>query len=48
MLKSQQILMPLIKSGLPLSKSVVKPLCMLGLTAAVSATDAAINTKKKN
>ena len=38
-------LMPLLKSGLPLSKSVVKPLGMLGLTAAASATDAAIGKK---
>ena len=38
-------LMPLLKSGLPLSKSVVKPLGMLGLTAAASATDAAIDKK---
>ena len=38
-----KILMPLLKSGLPLLKSVVKPLGMLGLTAAASATDAAIN-----
>ena len=38
-------LMPLLKSGLPLLKSVVKPLGMLGLTAAASATDAAINKK---
>ena len=37
-------LMPLLKSGLPLSKSVVKALAMLGLIAA-SATDAAINKK---
>ena len=37
--------MPLLKSGLPLLKSVVKPLGMLGLTAAASATDAAINKK---
>ena len=43
-----KLLMPLLKSGLPLLKSVVKPLCMLGLTAAASATDAAINKKKKN
>ena len=35
--------MPLLKCGLPLLKSVVKPLGMLGLTAAASATDAAIN-----
>ena len=38
-----KILMPLLKSGLPLLKSVVKPLGMLGLTAAASAADAAIN-----
>ena len=38
-------LTPLLKSGLPLLKSVVKPLGMLGLTAAASATDAAINKK---
>ena len=37
--------MPLLKSGLSLLKSVVKPLGMLGLTAAASATDAAINKK---
>ena len=36
-------LAPLLKSGLPLLKSVIKPLDMLGLTAAASATDAAIN-----
>ena len=35
----------LLKSGLPLLKSVVKPLGMLGLNAAASATDAAINKK---
>ena len=42
---SLKFLMPLLKSGLPLLKSVVKPLGMLGLTAAASATDAAINKK---
>ena len=36
-------LMPLLKSGLPLLKSAVKSLGMLGLTAAASATDATIN-----
>ena len=41
-----KILMPLLKSGLPLLKSVVKPSGMLGLTAAASAADAAINKKK--
>ena len=40
-----KFLMPLLKSGLPLLKSVVKPLDMLGLTAAASATDPAINKK---
>ena len=30
---------------MPLLKSVIKPLCMLGLTAPASATDAAINKK---
>ena len=41
-----KILMPLPKkSGLLLLKSVVKPLGMLGLTAAASATDAAISKK---
>ena len=37
--------MSLLKSGLLLLKSMVKPLGMLGLTAAASATDAAINKK---
>ena len=40
-----RFLAPLLKSGLPLLKSVIKPLGMLGLTAAGSATDAAINKK---
>ena len=40
-----KFLMPLLKSGLPLLKSIVKPLGMLGLTAAALATDAAINKK---
>ena len=40
-----KILMPLSKLGLPLLKSSVKPLGMLGLTAAASATDAAIKKK---
>ena len=40
-----RFLAPLLKSGLPLFKSVIKPLGMLGLTAATSATDAAINKK---
>ena len=40
-----KFLAPLLKSGLPLLKSVIKPLCMLGLTAAASAADAVINKK---
>ena len=40
-----KFLMPLLKSGLPLLKSVIKPLGVLGLTAVASATDAAINKK---
>ena len=40
-----KFLMPLLKSGSPLLKSAVKPLRMLGLTAAASAADAAINKK---
>ena len=40
-----KFLMSLLKSGLPLLKSVVKSVGMLGLTAAASATDAAINKK---
>ena len=40
-----EFLMPLLKSGWPLLKSVVKPLGMLGLPAAASTTDAAINKK---
>ena len=40
-----KFLMPLLKSGLALLKSIFKPLGMLGLTAAASATDAAINKK---
>ena len=40
-----RFLAPLLKPGLPLLKSVIKPLVMLGLTAAASATDAAINKK---
>ena len=41
-----RFLAPLLKSGFPLLKSVIKALGMLGLTAAASATDAAINKKK--
>ena len=40
-----RFLAPLLKSGLLLLKSVINPLGILGLTAAVSATDAAINKK---
>ena len=40
-----RFLAPILKSGLRLLKSVIKPLGMQGLTAAVSATDAAINKK---
>ena len=40
-----RFLAPLLRSGLPLLKSVIKPLGMLGLTAAASATDATINKK---
>ena len=40
-----RFLAPLLKSGLPLLKSVIKPLGMLGLTTAASTTDAAINKK---
>ena len=40
-----KFLMPLLKSGLPLLKPAVKPLDMLGLTAAALATDAATNKK---
>ena len=38
-------LAPLLKSGLPLIKSLIEPLGMLRLAAAASATDAAINKK---
>ena len=40
-----RLLGPLLKTGLPLLKIVFKPLGMLGLTAAASDTDAAINKK---
>ena len=40
-----RFLVSLLKSGLPLLRSVIEPLGMLGLTAAASATDAAINKK---
>ena len=41
-----KILAPLLNSGLPLLKSVIKQLGALGLNAAASATNAAINKKK--
>ena len=40
-----KILVPLLKTGLPLLKSVIKPLGLLGLTAASSAIDAGIHKK---
>ena len=40
-----RFLAPLLQSGLPLLKSVIKPPGMLGLAAAASATDVAINKK---
>ena len=46
-----KILGPLMKTGLPITKNVIKSLAKsvfisLGLTAAASAADAGINTKK--
>ena len=40
-----EILGPLLKTGLPLLKSVIKPLGLLGLTAASSAIDAGVQKK---
>ena len=40
-----RILGPLLKTGLPVLKSVIKPLGMLGLTVAASAADAGIHKK---
>ena len=40
-----KLLGPLLKTGLPLLKSVVRPLGLLGLTAASSAIDAGIQKK---
>ena len=40
-----RFLAPLLKSGLPLLKSLIKPLGILSLITATSATDAAINKK---
>ena len=37
-----KILGPLLKAGLPLLKSAIKPLGLLGLTAAISAIDAGV------
>ena len=47
---SGRLLGPLIKTGLPLMKNVIKPLAksvliLLGLTAAASAADAGIHKK---
>ena len=40
-----RLLGPLLKVGLPLMKSVIKPLGLLGLTAASSAIDASVQKK---
>ena len=40
-----KLLGPLLKTGLPLLKSVIKPLVLLGLTAASSAIDAGVQKK---
>ena len=40
-----KILGPLLKTGLPLLKSVIKPLGLLGLTTATSAIDAGVQKK---
>ena len=40
-----KILGPLLKTGLPLLKSVIKPVRLLGLTAAISAIDAGFQKK---
>ena len=40
-----KILGSLLKAGLPLLKSVIKPLGLLGLTAAISAIDAGVQKK---
>ena len=42
---SGKLLGPLLKNGLPLLKSVIKPLGLLGLTAASSAIDAGVQKK---
>ena len=41
-----KILSSLLKTGLPLLKSVIKPLGLLGLTAASSAIDAGVKKKR--
>ena len=41
-----KILSSLLKTGLPLLKSVIKPLGLLGLTAASSAIDAGVQKKR--
>ena len=40
-----KLLGPLLKTGLPLLKSVIKPLALLGLTAASSTIDAGIQKR---
>ena len=40
-----KVLGPLLKTGLPLLKSVKKPLGLMGLTAASSAIDAGVQKK---
>ena len=42
-----KLLGPLLKTGFPLLKSVMKPLGLLGVTAASSAIDAGVQKKKK-
>ena len=42
-----KLLDPLLKTGLPLLKPVIKPLGLLGLTAATSAIDAGVQKEKK-
>ena len=43
-----KLLGPLSRTGLPLLKSVIKPLGLLDLAAASSAIDAGVKKKKKN
>ena len=40
-----KLLGPLLKTGLPLLKSAIKPLGLLGLTAASSAIDAGVQIR---